>query len=63
MIMFYRNFLFFMKFFLDKNRFYHGVCVDYIETNSNEEEIKRENSLKKQITYVELCLDVNVYLN
>lgn len=45
----HRNFLFFMKFFLDKNRFYHGVCVDYIETNSNEEEIKRENSLKKQI--------------
>ena len=45
----HRSFLFLLKFFLDKNRQYHGVCVDYIETNSNEEEIKRENAMKKQI--------------
>ena len=45
----HRNFLFLMKFFLDKNRFYHGVCVDYVETNFNEEEIKRQNAINNEI--------------
>jgi|TARA_B100000795_G_scaffold150551_1_gene112727 glycosyltransferase involved in cell wall biosynthesis len=44
-----RNFLFMMKFFLDLNRQYQAVCVDYINVSENEEFLERKNAIKDEI--------------
>lgn len=43
-------FLFFMYFYLNKNRKYHGVCVDYNLINSDEEIIERRSPLSHEIS-------------
>ncbi len=44
-----RNFLFLMKFYLDLNRHYQAVCVDYIIVDEHEESIERVNAIDKEI--------------
>jgi len=44
-----RTFLYHMKFFLDFNRHYQAVCVDYLKVNQNEEVIERKDALEDQI--------------
>ena len=44
-----RTFLIHMKFFLDFNRFYQAVCVDYYKVDENEEIISRKNGLEDEI--------------
>jgi len=44
-----RNFLFLMKLFLDMNRDYQAVAVDYVKVDQFEKLISKENSLKKEI--------------
>lgn len=44
-----RNFLFCLKFFLDSNRHYQAVCVDYIKVDENEEFIERKNGIIDEI--------------
>ena len=44
-----RNFIYFMQTFLDMNRFYQAVCVDYLVVNEFEEVLRRENAMKKEI--------------
>jgi len=61
-----RNFIFFMKFYLDYNRFYQAVCVDYLVVNEFEEVLTRENAIKKEIAcgvmFRRECLfDVGLY--
>lgn len=43
-------FLFFMSFFLKKNRGYQAVCVDYNLISSNEEILKRKSPTKEEIS-------------
>jgi len=45
----HRDLLFMSKSFLDLNRMYQAVSVDYVIVNENEEFIKRANSLKEEI--------------
>ena len=61
-----RNFIFLMKFYLDYNRFYQAVCVDYLVVNKFEEVLTRENAIKKEIAcgvmFRRECLfDVGLY--
>lgn len=61
-----RNFIFLMKFYLDYNRFYQAVCVDYLVVNEFEEVMTRENAVKKEIAcgvmFRRECLfDVGLY--
>lgn len=44
-----RSFLYHMKFFLDYNRHYQAVCVDYFKVNESEEVIGRGDALKEEI--------------
>tara|TARA_B100002019_G_C21200704_1_gene563858 strand:+ start:143 stop:802 length:660 start_codon:yes stop_codon:yes gene_type:complete len=44
-----RSFLYHMKFFLDFNRYYQAVCVDYFRVDENEEVLSRENSKINEI--------------
>lgn len=44
-----RSFLYHMKFFLDFNRFYQAVCVDYLRVDENEEVLSRGNGIKDEI--------------
>tara|TARA_B100000963_G_scaffold351912_1_gene364272 strand:+ start:4457 stop:5116 length:660 start_codon:yes stop_codon:yes gene_type:complete len=44
-----RSFLYHMKFFLDYNRYYQAVCVDYLKVDENEEVISRENGAINEI--------------
>ena len=44
-----RYFLYHMKFFLDYNRHYQAVCVDYLRVCENEEVFDRGNALKDEI--------------
>lgn len=44
-----RNFLFMMKFYLDFNRHYQAVCVDYVKVNHQEELIERMNAIDDEI--------------
>lgn len=44
-----RFFLHHMKFFLDYNRHYQAVCVDYLRVNENEEVFDRGNGLTDEI--------------
>lgn len=61
-----RTFLYHMKFFLDFNRHYQAVCVDYLKVNKNEEVIERKNAIKDQIAcgvmFRKECLfDIGLY--
>ena len=44
-----RSFLYHLKFFLDYNRYYQAVCVDYLKVDENEEVISRENGSVNEI--------------
>tara|TARA_A100000164_G_scaffold376494_1_gene413669 strand:- start:504 stop:1163 length:660 start_codon:yes stop_codon:yes gene_type:complete len=44
-----RSFLYHLKFFLDYNRYYQAVCVDYLKVDENEEVISRENGSINEI--------------
>ena len=44
-----RSFLYHMKFFLDLNRHYQAVCVDYLKVDQNEEVLSRGNGIKEEI--------------
>ncbi len=44
-----RSFLYHMKFFLDFNRHYQAVCVDYLKVNESEEVIGRGHAIEEEI--------------
>ena len=44
-----RSFLYHMKFYLDFNRHYQAVCVDYLRVDENEEVFERGNGLLDEI--------------
>ncbi len=44
-----RSFLYHLKFFLDYNRYYQAVCVDYLKVDENEEVISIENGSINEI--------------
>lgn len=44
-----RAFLYHMKFFLDFNRHYQAVCVDYLKVNETEEVIGRGDGIEEEI--------------
>lgn len=44
-----KNFLFFMKFFLDKNRHYQAVAVDYNKIDEDEKILDRIDASKEEI--------------
>jgi len=44
-----RNFLYILKFFLDKNREYQAVATDYYKVSENENIISKINCLKEEI--------------
>jgi glycosyltransferase involved in cell wall biosynthesis len=44
-----RYFIFLMKFYLDFNRYYQAVCVDYLQVSETEEVLSRENAMIKEI--------------
>jgi glycosyltransferase involved in cell wall biosynthesis len=59
-------FLFFMIFFLKKNRNYHAVCTDYNLISSNEEIIKRISPQEEEISCAimyrkEALIDLGLY--
>ncbi|MDC1139024.1 glycosyltransferase family A protein [Gammaproteobacteria bacterium] len=61
-----RTFLYHMKIFLDFNRHYQAVCVDYLKVNQNEEVIERKNALEDEIAcgvmFRKECLfDIGLY--
>ena len=60
-----RNFLFLTKLFLDMNREYQAVAVDYIKVDNFEKIISKENCFKKEIAcgimYRKECL-INIGL-
>jgi len=60
-----RNFLFLSKLFLDMNREYQAVAVDYIKVNNFETVLSKENCLKNEIAcgimYRKECL-INIGL-
>lgn len=61
-----RNFLFFLKYFLNKNPHFHAVSSDYYEVSDNEQIIKRCFSKRKEIAcgvmYRRECLyDVGLF--
>ena len=62
----HRNFLFMTKFYLDKNREYQAVAVDYVQIDNYERVISKVNSRKKEIAcgimYRKECLiDIGLY--
>ena len=61
-----RSFLYHMKFFLDFNRYYQAVCVDYFRVDENEEVLSRENSKINEIAFGimfrrECLFDIGLY--
>lgn len=44
-----RNFVHLMQIYLDMNRFYQAVCVDYLVVDEFEEVIRRENAMSNEI--------------
>jgi glycosyltransferase involved in cell wall biosynthesis len=44
-----RNFIYMMKFFLDFNRHFQAVCVDYLVVSETEEVIRRGSGLQEEI--------------
>ena len=44
-----RSFLYHMKFYLDFNRHYQAVCVDYLKVDENEEVLSRGNGMIEEI--------------
>lgn len=61
-----RDFLWLMEFFLDKNRNYQAVAVDYVKVDQFENEIERVNCFEKEIAcgvmFRKECLfDIGLY--
>ena len=54
-----RNFLFLSKLFLDMNREYQAVAVDYIKVNNFETVFQKKTVLKMKLL-VGLCIEKNV---
>lgn len=61
-----RETLYFMKFFLDKNRHYQGVACDYVKVSADEGEMYRKHAMEDEIAcgvmYRKECLfDIGLY--